>query len=122
MKTATDEAVDAATAARAGFAAFTSLPTPAKVSTVVGSYVDALQLYRTMLTSTPLPAPARAAGHALGSQLRLDILSFETINGLPPAELGAYLQMFFSRTADLQTAMGAFERALQTTAHHTAHH
>ena len=90
-------------------ASLPSFPTPTNVSTVINPYVNSLQLYETFLSGTTVPLPARATAQIALAEVRNDIATFETIDGLPAARLGAFLQEFATDSTQLQSTLGTLE-------------
>jgi hypothetical protein len=108
----TNDIVSATTATQAGFAAMKGLPTPATVAVITNPYVDSLQLYAALLAESTVPPAARAADRQVSAQVRSDVDFLESINGLPPVELGTFLHSFYTHAAVLQAQLGALERDL----------
>ena len=116
MQSATDEVASATTGARAGLASLSGFPTPNNVATVINPYVASLRLYETFMSGAAVPAARRSVAATAEAQVRQDVSFLETINGLPPVGLGAYLQQFGSDTTQLQTSLTTFEQDLRTPA------
>jgi hypothetical protein len=107
-------AVDSATAeARAGIAAMTSFPTPASVATIINPYISSLQLYETVLSGTKVPPSSTAAVARAGAQARQDLTFLDTIHGLPPVQLGAYLGEVGTETAQLESTLNGLQQSLR---------
>jgi len=109
---ATTEVLSATTAAQDGFAAFTGIPTPSRVATVTDPYVDSLQLYETVLGGTPVGTSAQAADEAVSTLVAGDIAYFAGAANVSPANLGTYMEGFFTRATELQAATSQLEFAL----------
>ncbi len=90
-------------------AAPAAFPTPTNVSTVINPYINSLQLYETFLSGITVPLPARATAQIALAEVRSDIASFETIDGLPAIHLGAFLQQFDTDSTQLQSTLGTLE-------------
>ncbi len=116
IQTATDAVDSATTAASVGITSMTTIPTPTSVETVMNPYIAALQLYQTVLSGSQVPAAARPAEVSAQAQLRQDLVFLDTINGLPPAQLGAYLAQFDSDATSLQTTLSTLEQNLRAPA------
>jgi len=112
LQTATDEADSATTTALAGLSSLPSFPTPTNVASVVNPYVASLLLYEAYLSGATVPASVRQPTATASSEIRNDLTFLDTINGLPPIELGAFIGQFQSDTTQLQNTLGTIERAL----------
>jgi hypothetical protein len=115
IQTATDAVDSATTSARAGLTSLSSFPTPANVATQIHPYISSLQLYEAFLQGRSVPEPARPMAASAEAQVRQDLKFLGTIDGLPPLQLGAYLQQFETNATQLQTTLGALEQSLSTT-------
>jgi hypothetical protein len=113
LRAATDTADSATTTAQAELAALPGIPTPAKVGAVVNQYIASLQLYETFLTGASVPVVAQTAARAVASQIQGDLAFFTTINGIAPADLGAYLNRFSDGVGHLQSSLSTLEQALR---------
>jgi hypothetical protein len=116
IQTATDAVDSATTAASVGVASMTAFPTPTSVATIMNPYIASLQLYETVLSGSKVPAAARPAVASAQTQLRQDLQFLDTIDGLPAAQLGAYLAQFDSDATHLQTTLSTLEQNLRAPA------
>jgi len=116
LQTATDAVDSATTAASVGITSLAAFPTPTNVETVMNPYISSLQLYETFLTGTKVPASARPAVASAESQLRQDLQFIDTIDGLPPQQLGAFLVQFDTDATKLQTTLSTLEQNLRSSA------
>ena len=116
IQTATDAVDSATTAASVGVASMTAFPTPTSVATIMNPYIASLQLYETVLSGSKVPAAARPAVASAQTQLRQDLQFLDTIDGLPAAQLGAYLAQFDSDATHLQTTLSTLEQNLRVPA------
>ncbi len=112
IQTATDAVDSATTAARVGLAALSSFPTPANVATEINPYLSSLQLYASFLSGRKVPEPAQSAAASAEAQVHQDLNFLSTIDGLPPLQLGAYLEQFETRATQLQTILSTLEQNL----------
>jgi hypothetical protein len=113
LQTATDAADSATTSARVALTSLSHFPTPTNVETVINPYISSLQIYGTFLSETDAPPAARSAAASAGSQVRQDLKFLVTIEGLPPVQLGSYLQQFGTNATQLQTTLSALEQDLR---------
>lgn len=111
---ATDEVDSATTAAQAGFATLPGFPTPINVANVVTPYLSSLHLYELFMSETSVPPPAQAAAQRVELQVRREGALLATIEGLPPAQLGAFLEQYSAEAGQLQVTLATLERDLQT--------
>ncbi len=116
IQSATDEVDSAATGARAGLDSLSAFPTPNNVATVINPYIASLRLYEAVMTGATVPAGARAAAATAEGQVHQDVSFLETIDGLPPIGLGAFLQQFASDTTQLQASLTTLEQDLRSPA------
>jgi len=116
IQTATDAVDSATTAASVGLTSLAAFPTPTNVEAVINPYVSSLQLYETFLSGTKVPAPAQSAASSAEAQLRQDLKFLDTIVGLPPQQLGAFLGQFDSDATQLQTTLSTLEQNLRASA------
>ena len=116
LQTATDAVDSATTAASVGITSLAAFPTPTNVETVINPYISSLQLYQTFLTATKVPASAQPAAANAESQLRQDLQFLDTIDGLPPQQLGAFLVQFDTDATELQTTLSTLEQHLRSSA------
>jgi hypothetical protein len=114
IDTATEEVGSATTGAQAAIASMTSFPTPASVATIINPYVSSLQLYETALAGSKVPPPAATAAATAEAEARQDLTFLDTIHGLPPVQLGAFLNQVRAETAQLQTTLSGLEQSLRT--------
>jgi hypothetical protein len=105
LQTASDAVDSATTAASVGITSLAAFPTPTNVETVINPYISSLQLYETFLTGTKVPASAQPAA-----------ASADTIDGLPPQQLGAFLVQFDTDATHLQTTLSTLEQNLRSSA------
>ena len=116
LQAATDAVDSATTAASVGITSLAAFPTPTNVETVINPYISSLQLYQTFLTATKVPASAQPAVASAQSQLRQDLQFLDTIDGLPPQQLGAFLVQFDTDATELQTTLSTLEQHLRSPA------
>jgi hypothetical protein len=116
IQTATDAVDSATTAASVGVESMTAFPTPTSVATVMNPYIASLQLYETVLAGSKVPAAAQPAATSAETQLRQDLQFLDTIDGLPAAQLGAYLAQFDTDATHLQTTLSTLEQNLRAPA------
>ncbi len=112
LESATDAVDSATTAASVGLTSLSAFPTPTNVETVINPYISSLQLYETVLAGSTVPAAAQPASASAEAQLRQDLQFLDTIDGLPPAQLGAFLLQFDTDATHLQTTLSALEQNL----------
>jgi hypothetical protein len=93
-----------------------SFPTPSNVEKIVNPYVSSLQLYGTLLSESKVPAAARSDVASAEAQVRQDVQFLDTIDGLPPLQLGAFLKQFDADATQLQTTLSALEQNLRAPA------
>ena len=117
LQTATDEADSATTTALAGLSSLPSFPTPTNVAAVVNPYVASLLLYQAYLSGATVPASARQDTTTASEEIRNDLTFLDTINGLPPIELGSFIGQFQSDTAQLQSTLVSIEHDLSPSGH-----
>ena len=116
LQSATDATDSATTATQVALTSLSNFPTPTNVATIINPYVSSLQLYETFLAGSDAPAPARAAVAHAETQVRQDLKFLDTIDGLPPIQLGSYLGQFDTDTTQLQTTLSALEQDLRSPA------
>jgi len=116
VQSATDAVDSATTGARAGLASLPGFPTPPNVSTIINPYVASLRLYEAFMSRATVPESAQPAAAAAEAQVRQDVRFLETIDGLPPIHLGAFLNEFATDTTQLQTTLTTLEQDLHTPA------
>jgi hypothetical protein len=116
IQAATDAVDSATTAASVGLTSLSAFPTPTNVETVINPYISSLQLYETFLSGTRVPASAQPAATSAVARIRQDLQFLETIDGLPPAQLGAFLVQFDTDATQLQTTLSTLEQDLRTPA------
>ena len=76
--------------------------------------MSSLQLYGTLLSGSTVPARAQSAASSAEAQVRQDLQFLDTIDALPPLQLGAYLKQFDADAAQLQTTLSALEQNLRS--------
>jgi hypothetical protein len=116
IQAATDAVDSATTAASVGLTSLSAFPTPTNVETVINPYISSLQLYETFLSGTKVPASAQPAATSAMARIRQDLQFLETIDGLPPQQLGAFLTQFDTDTTQLQTTLSTLEQDLRNPA------
>ena len=116
MQAATDAVDSATTAASVGLTSLSAFPTPTNVETVINPYISSLQLYETFLSGTKVPSSAQPAAVSAAARIRQDLHFLETIDGLPPQQLGAFLVQFDTDATQLQTTLSTLEQDLRTPA------
>ena len=114
MQSATDAVDSATTAAQVGLTSLGDLPTTSNVAKVIYPYIASLQLYESVLASGDVPPSARAAASSASAQVRHELSFLDTISGLQPAQLGAYLQQFGTEATQLQATLSALDQELTT--------
>jgi hypothetical protein len=113
LQAATDAVDSATTAASVGLTSLPSFPTPTNVETVINPYISSLQLYETFLTGTKVPPSARPTVASAQAKIKQDLRFLETIEGLPPQQLGAFLAQFDTDATQLQTTLSTLEQDLR---------
>jgi hypothetical protein len=116
IQVATDAVDSATTAASVGLTSLAAFPTPTNVETVINPYISSLQLYQTFMSGAIVPAAAQPAAASAEAQLRQNLQFLDTIDGLPPQQLGAYLVRFDSDATRLQTTLSTLEQNLRAPA------
>jgi hypothetical protein len=116
IQAATDAVDSATTAASVGLTSLSAFPTPTNVETVINPYISSLQLYETFLSGTKVPASAQPPAASAVARIRQDLQFLETIDGLPPGQLGAFLVQFDTDATQLQTTLSTLEQDLRTPA------
>ena len=116
IQAATDAVDSATTAASVGLTSLSAFPTATNVETVINPYISSLQLYETFLSGTKVPASAQPPAASAVARIRQDLQFLETIDGLPPAQLGAFLVQFDTDATQLQTTLSTLEQDLRTPA------
>ncbi|HEX4127479.1 MAG TPA: hypothetical protein VHX67_07870 [Acidimicrobiales bacterium] len=116
IQVATDAVDSATTAASVGLTSLAAFPTPTNVETVINPYISSLQLYQAFLSGAKVPAAAQPAAASAEAQLRQNLQFLDTIDGLPPQQLGAYLVRFDSDATRLQTTLSTLEQNLRAPA------
>ena len=114
IQSATDAVDSATTSATVGFSSLGTFPTPSNVEKIVNPYVSSLQLYGTLLSESKVPAAAQSDASSAETQVRQDVRFLDTIDGLPPVQLGAFLKQFDADATQLQTTLSALEQNLRT--------
>ena len=113
IQAATDAVDSATTAASVGFSSLATFPTPSNVEKIINPYISSLQLYGTLLSESKVPAAARSDASSAEAQVRQDLRFLDTIDGLPPLQLGAFLKQFDADATQLQTTLSALEQNLR---------
>lgn len=116
IRAATQAVNSATTAANVGITSLASFPTPTNVEAVINPYISSLQLFGTFLSGTKIPAAAQPAAASAQAQLQQDLTFLDTIDGLPPAQLGAFLEQFVTNTTHLQTTLTTLDQKLASSA------
>jgi hypothetical protein len=116
IQAATDAVDSATTAASVGLTSLAAFPTPTNVETVINPYISSLQLYETFLSGTTVPAPGQPTAASAEAKIRQDLQFLETIDGLPPQQLGAFLVQFDTDATQLQTTLSTLEQDLRSPA------
>ena len=116
IQTATDEVDAATTAAQKGIASMTNFPTPANVATIINPYIASLQLYEAVLSGNTVPPTATSEAATAEALTRQDLTFLDTIDGLPPVELGAYLGQVGADTTQLQATLSDLQQSLRASA------
>jgi hypothetical protein len=116
IQSATDAIDSATTSASVGLSSLVTFPTPANVEKIINPYISSLQLYGTLLSGSNVPAAARSEASSAAAQVRQDLTFLDTIDALPPVQLGAYLKQFDADATQLQTTLSALEQNLRTQA------
>jgi hypothetical protein len=60
-----------------------------------------------------VPAAARPAASSAEAQVRQDLQFLDTIEALPPLQLGSFLKQFDADATQLQTTLSALEQNLR---------
>jgi len=116
VQSATDAVDSATTGARAGLDSLSGFPTPSNVSTVINPYIASLRLYEAYMSGAAVPEVAQPAAATAEAQVGHELTFLETIDGLPPIRLGAFLQEFATDSTQLQTSLTTLEQDLRTPA------
>jgi hypothetical protein len=114
IQTATDALDSATTSATVGLSSLPTFPTPSNVEKVINPYMSSLQLFGTLLSGSTVPSRARSAASNAEAQVRQDLQFLDTIDALPPLQLGAFLKQFDADAAQLQTTLSALEQNLRS--------
>ena len=115
IQAATDALDSATTSATVALSSLPTFPTPPNVEKIINPYMSSLQLYGTLLSGSTVPAPARSAAANAEAQVHQDLRFLDTIDALPPLQLGAFLKQFDVDATQLQTTLSALEQNLRTT-------
>ena len=115
IQAATDALDSATTSATVALSSLPTFPTPPNVEKIINPYMSSLQLYGTLLSGSTAPAPARSAAANAEAQVHQDLRFLDTIDALPPLQLGAFLKQFDIDATQLQTTLSALEQNLRTT-------
>jgi hypothetical protein len=113
IQTATDALDSATTSATVGISSLATFPTPSNVEKVINPYMSSLQLFGTLLAGSTVPAAARPAASSAEAQVRQDLQFLDTIEALPPLQLGSFLKQFDADATQLQTTLSALEQNLR---------
>ncbi len=116
LESAITDVQSASSGVQSGLTNLALFPTPPRVATMINPYVDSLHLYDTLAAGVRVPAPAQAAARSAETQVRSDIAFLQTINGLAPIQLGAFITSFLARSTQLEETLGALQHALTTAA------
>jgi hypothetical protein len=116
IQTATDALDSATTSATVGISSLATFPTPSNVEKVINPYMSSLQLFGTLLAGSTVPAAARPAASSAEAQVRQDLQFLDTIEALPPLQLGSFLKQFDADATQLQTTLSALEQHLRAAA------
>jgi hypothetical protein len=82
------------------------------VATEINPYISSLQLYAAFLSGRKVPEPAQSAAASAEAQVSRDSKFLSTIDGLPPLQLGAYLEQFETQATQLQATLSTLEQNL----------
>jgi hypothetical protein len=115
IQAATDALDSATTSASVALSSLATFPTPSNVEKIINSYISSLQLYGTLLSGSTVPAPARSDVSSAEAQVRQELQFLDTIDSLPPLQLGAFLKQFDIDATQLQTTLSALEQNLRAT-------
>jgi hypothetical protein len=113
IQTATDALDSATTSATVGLSSLPTFPTPSNVEKVINPYMASLQLYGTLLSGSTVPPRAQSAASSAEAQVHQDLQFLDTIDALPPIQLGAFLKQFDADATELQTTLSALEQNLR---------
>ena len=117
VESAISDVQSASSAAQAGLTSLAEFPTPQRVAAVVNPYVDSLQLYQNVAAGVTVPTSARSAFASANDQVVQDITFLKSINGLPPVQLGSFIEEFFAHITQLQATLDRLQQDLQPKAH-----
>ena len=109
VQAAVSNANAATTTAQTQLDSLSGIPTLATVAAVVNPYSYALQLYESFLSGSAVPAAAWSEKISADTQLSEDLRFLNTINELPPLQLGAYMVRFSTVAAQLHTTLSTLE-------------
>ena len=113
LESAISDVQSASTEAPAGLTGLGGFPTPQRVAAVVIPYVDSLQLYQNVAAGVTVPTHACAAFASANAQVVQDITFLKSINGLPPVQLGSFIDEFFAHITQLQATLDRLQQDLQ---------
>lgn len=116
LESAISDIQSASSGAQAGLSTLSQFPTPPRVASIINPYVDSLELYKTLAVTIAVPTVARADFASANGQDVQDITFLQSINGLPPLQLGAFIKEFFARSSQLQAILDRLQQDLQPTA------
>ena len=81
----------ATTSASVGISSLATFPTPTNVEKIINPYMSSLQLYGSLLSGSAVPARAQPMASSAEAQVRQDLQFLDTIEALPPLQLGTFL-------------------------------
>jgi hypothetical protein len=98
-----------------GLSSLATFPTPSNVEKIINPYMSSLQLYGNLLSGSAVPAAAQSEASNAEAQVHQDLQFLDSIDTLPPLQLGAFLKQFDTDATRLQTTLSALEQNLRTT-------
>jgi hypothetical protein len=113
IQAATDAVDSATTSASVGISSLATFPTPTNVEKIINPYMSSLQLYGSLLSGSAVPARAQPMASSAEAQVRQDLQFLDTIEALPPLQLGTFLKQFDADATQLQTTLSALEQNLR---------
>ena len=116
LESAISDVQSASSGAQAGLTSLAGFPTPQRVAAVVNPYVDSLQLYQNVAAGVTVPTEARSAFASANDQVAQDITFLKGINGLPPVQLGSFIDEFLAHSTQLQATLDRLQQDLQPVA------
>ena len=99
-----------------GLTSLAAFPTPTNVETVINPYISSLQLYETLPVRNQGARTGPVCGEQRRGAIRQDLKFLDTIDGLPPQQLGAFLVQFDTDATQLQTTLSTLEQNLRASA------